>query len=132
MRLFWNLQGKDVASFDTFLKNYFQLLLRTKQENRLSVDFSKDVYSEDERSKVSVEVFNDLYERMSDVLVSLKLISKERKEYTFNLLSNAGQPFKLPQLAIGEYEYIARATIGEEVFIKKGKVLVKKLNLVFV
>ena len=98
MRLYWQMNEIDSAPFDSFLKSYVQLLLRTKQENRLLVNFTKDVYQTNERIGVQVEVFNKLFERQNDIPVEFIFENKLGEKKTFKVLSSEGKVYKFPLL----------------------------------
>lgn len=89
---------------------------------------SPKIVNENESVEINAEVYNKSYELITEPDVALNLTNNENKQfnYTFSKTSNAYK-LNLGFLPAGEYKYEGKVKIENEVFVKKGSILVKEV-----
>jgi hypothetical protein len=89
---------------------------------------SPKIVNENESIELGAEVYNKSYELITAPDVTLMLTNSAGKQfkYTFSKTSSAYK-LNLGLMPAGEYNYEAKVKIGEELFVKKGSILVKEI-----
>jgi hypothetical protein len=89
---------------------------------------SPKIVNENEVIELGAEVYNKTYELITEPDVTLMLTNTEKKQfnYTFSKTSNAYK-LNLGFLPAGEYVYEAKVKTANELFVKKGSILVKEV-----
>jgi hypothetical protein len=89
---------------------------------------SPKIVNENEIIELGAEVYNKSYELINVPDVTLILTNSANKQfkYTFSKTSNAYK-LNLGLLPAGEYTYEAKVKTGEDLFVKRGSILVKEI-----
>ncbi len=127
----WRMKNyQDKENFNAFneLINKSIQYLTIKNDKSFFRVFAPKILNENEPLEFSAEVYNKAYELITDpeVFLTLKNSSGKSFSYTFSKSENA---YKL-QTGLhepGEYSYEAKVKVGNELFVKKGVVVVKEM-----
>lgn len=93
-----------------------------KERLRIS---AQNVYRSDESVIIDAELYNDNYEPVNDPDVQIRI---NQDDFTFNRSGN-GYQLNLGVLEPGQYQYVAKATLGSQHFNTNGAFLVEEINL---
>lgn len=114
---------------NTFL-NKMMLYLLSKQKRERFIVRHKTIYNDGEVITLDAELYNKIYEPISDANIVLQLESKSKDIYQFTFEKN--QPFyslNIRSLPEGEYKWKAIAQLQNEKLVKQGVLVVKENNL---
>ncbi|MCX7862643.1 MAG: VWA domain-containing protein [Bacteroidales bacterium] len=116
--------------FTTFF-NKLMLYLISKQRKERFIVLHKPIYNEGENILIEAELYNKMYEPISDAEISFSIRSKERSDqYSFYFEKN--RPFyilNIRSLPSGEYVWMAQTKYGGEQFSRKGTFLIQPHNV---
>ena len=116
--------------FDELMNSLVQFISLNADKDRFVVRAPKYV-DESERVVLEAELYNNSFESVQEgVSVLLSMINERGEQYSY-AFSESGVGFRtrINALAHGEYEWEAKATWGEESFTKRGKLVVKKIDM---
>jgi hypothetical protein len=129
----WRWKFRDFAEHKN--SNLFNELIN-KTVQYLSVKADKSYFritspktvNENETIELGAEVYNKTYELITDPDVSLTLTNNANKQFNYNF-SKTSNAYKLNLgfLPPGEYHYEAKVKVNNELYVKKGSILVKEV-----
>jgi len=115
--------------FNTFI-NKMMLFLLSKQKKERFIVHHKTIHNEGEIITFEAELYNKIYEPISDANIAIQLESKNKDVYQFVFEKN--QPFytlNIRALPAGEYQWKATTQIEKEKFVKQGLIVVQESNI---
>lgn len=127
----WKLRDfeehKNANLFNELVNKTVQYLSVKADKSYFRITSPKTV-NENEAVELGAEVYNKTYELITEPDVSLTLINNSNKQfnYTFSKTSNAYK-LNLGFLPPGEYRYEAKVKVNNELYVKKGSILVKEV-----
>lgn len=121
---------KQQHTFVTTFFNKMMLYLLSSQKKERFVVQHKPVFNEGENILFEAELYNKIYEPISDAEIQLQIESVERKE-SYNFYFDKNQPFytlTIRSLPAGEYKWTAQTRYGSETFKRQGSFIVQPFN----
>lgn len=118
------------SQFDELMNSLVQFISLNADKDRFVVRAPRYV-DESDRISFEAELYNTSFEAVQEgVSVLLNLTNEAGEEYAY-AFSESGIGFRarINALAPGEYEWEAKATWRDESFSKRGKVVVKKIDM---
>lgn len=126
-RLFEFLETEDTKAFDTFFQKLFQLLSSKDDKRKLRVRPVLEAFEEGEPPSFTIETYNDIYEKVFDQKVAVKVINERGDGEVFSFVTTDGRTsYSAKVLPEGVYSYEAKATVGGKEHIVKGAFVVTK------
>jgi hypothetical protein len=127
-RLYNYLQNQDHALFNELVNQLVQFMALRQNEDNFMVVYDA-VYDETDDLIFKAEVYNDLYERINNSEVNIRLLNAdgEEFEYTFdvqgdNYFLNAGH------LRTGDYSFEAEVMLGDKTYTETGQFTITPVN----
>ena len=104
--------------------------LMTNQKKEYFTVNVKPVFSEIENVEFQAELYNKSYEPLNTPDVQLSIISDKNKTYTFTFDKNAPYySLNAGAFPVGEYQWTATTTLGNDFFKKTGAFKIREENL---
>ena len=121
------IENKTNDLFFEFIRKTIQYLSVKSDKSFFRLVVPK-ITNENTPIEISAELYSKSYELTTLPEINFKLIDKEKKifSYTFSKTSSSYQ-LNLGILSAGEYQYEASAKFNNELYVKKGKILVNEL-----
>jgi len=130
----WRLEEFDLTDRnevvdDLFLK-IIQFLSSKEDKRKFRIYTTNNEYLDFERVVFEAEAYNELYEKLSNVRVSLSLQDEKGKNYNYNFTITGGTTkFEVSNLPKGIYKYTATADILGKTEKASGEFIIKDLQL---
>ncbi len=97
---------------DELILKTLQLISLKEDKNKLRVYPTTEVFNVDESVRIVAETYNNLYEKIYDQAINVKIIGENGFSKTFNFQNSKDQSnFTLARLAAGVYTYTASSNI---------------------
>lgn len=115
---------------DAVIANLVKFMSTKTDKRKFKFYPKKNEYTTQERVVFDTEIYNEVYERVYDVEISVKLTDEagDNKSYTFVPSSNYSV-LEIANLKEGIYKYEAVATLGGKDEKVRGSLIVKELKL---
>jgi hypothetical protein len=127
-RLYNYYVNQNLALFNELVNQLVQYLALRQNEDNFIIDF-KPVYAETDEIVFRAEVYNDVFEKVNNEEVKIKIqnSNNEEFEYTFDIQGsdyflNAGH------LPSGDYTFSAEVAIGDKTFNETGRFTITPVN----
>lgn len=127
-RLYNYYIDQNQALFNELVNQLVQYLALRQNEDNFIIDF-KPVYAETDEIVFRAEVYNDVFEKVNNEEVKIKIqnSNNEEFEYTFDIQGsdyflNAGH------LPSGDYTFSAEVAIGDKIFNETGRFTITPVN----
>lgn len=122
-------QNYDHEAFNTLINKTFQYLLVKRVQDKLNVDY-KQVYNENETVIINASFYDETFELVPNLELSLSLKNDKGKEFKFNF-SNFGNSYRLDmaRLPVGKYDFIVKTKFDNKNHEFFGQFLVKSINI---
>ncbi len=119
----------NTAAFDAFVDKTVQLLMARKDKRHFRV-ITKGNYSSYKNVVLRAELYNQAYETVNDVDVSLQLTNEDGEQFNY-VFSPYGQNYRLNlnYLPEGIYRYRAQTALGSNPYSAKGEFVVSSHSL---
>jgi hypothetical protein len=128
-RLVQFLKNGNHSRFDKLMSSMMQYLASRDDRRQFRVSAPRDVL-ENERIVFTAEVYNAAYEVITDPEVQLEIRNAEDQVYTFGFgRSGNGYRADLGSLPAGDYNWIAKTTVGGKVLEERGELTLAELQL---
>lgn len=129
-RLFCYDKMDNFDAFDEMISKTMQYLVTVNDKSRFRIKCDKSVDVDSDVMFVG-ELYNDNYELVNDVEVSLVLKNDIGNEfnYTLNATTNDNYTLNVGKLAAGIYKYVATCNMGNNKYSVNGEFLVSSVNL---
>ena len=86
-------------------------------------------YQENERIRFQAEFYNESYEPVKDADISIAISDQKGNTYDFDFTPlEEGYEVEAGFLPVGQYDFTAKATYGEQTFTRTGAFVVKPVN----
>lgn len=117
------------TGFTTIVNRIIQYIIVRRIQDKLTVE-SKQVFNENEPVILNASFYNETYELVPNLQVTLTLTNKENKEfkYTFNSFGNSYR-LDLGRLPVDIYKYTASTKFDDKDYYAAGDFIVQKINL---
>lgn len=117
------------ARFDNFVSSLVQFLSLKADKRKFKVIYSNS-FMENERVVILAELYNDAYEPVNDVEVTIDIRNEEGTQYPFNMSRTAtGYRLDAGLFPVGTYTFTARTQRGGETLEERGSFVVKQFAL---
>ena len=118
------------AIIDDFFLKIFQFLSSKEDKRKFRIYTTNNEYLNFENVVFEAEAYNELYEKLANVKVSLSLQNEtgENFNYSFTITSGTTK-FEIPNLPKGIYKYTATADVLGKIEKASGEFVVKDLQL---
>ncbi len=129
----WRLQeyqenGNHNAT-DELVRKLVQFLTAKDDKRKFRVYPSSDDISETERVVFETEVYNDIYEKVYNTKIDLKVTGEDKKPRNFSFVnSEANSRFEVGSLPHGVYKYVASAQVNNRAEKAEGEFIVRELQ----
>lgn len=127
-RLYNYYVNQNQALFNEFVNQLVQYLALRQNEDNFIIDY-KPVYAETDEIIFRAEVYNDVFEKVNNEEVKIKIqnSNNDEFEYTFDIqgsdyILNAGH------LPSGDYTFSAEVAIGDKTFDESGRFTITPVN----
>ncbi len=122
--------NKNQDAFNELISKTVQYLAVKVDKSFFRVSMAKNNLFENEPVEFNAEVYNDSYELVNDVDVSLEIINAEGKRFPFTF-SKTGNAYRLEAgiFPAGDYRYEAGTKIGQKVYKARGEFSITALHL---
>lgn len=113
--------------FNELVSKSIQFLAIKSDKSFFRINAPK-LINENEAVELSAEVYNKSYELISDPDVTLNLTNADGKKFNYTFGKSSGlYRLNIGLLPAGEYSYEAKVKVKDELFVKKGIILVKEV-----
>ena len=129
-RLFDYLQHQNHDIFEELLGKTIQYLTLKEDKRKFRVGISKNIYNENERLYFDAELYNQSYELINDVDVSLKIINENGKVFPFTM-SKSDKAYYLDAglFPAGNYTFTGNVTSAGKPYTYDGKFSIRPIQL---
>jgi len=125
---FLNTQSHDF--FDDWVMKSIRYLTAKNQKDRFKAFPIKEAFSDNEDVKFQVELYNEVYDRIYGIPVSIELKSSQDSIYNYEFTPDRLNPdFVVGTLAGGIYEYTATTTMEGRAFESIGQFVVEEFDM---
>ncbi|MFY0593640.1 hypothetical protein [Roseivirga sp.] len=129
----WKLQESGLHETPSLFNELFGKLIQylaTKDDKRnFRVNTTAESYFESESVEFNSEVYNELFEKVYDYNIDLKLTDDNNETTEYNYVNSPAENFKINGLAPGVYNYSASTSLGGNREVASGTFAVQKLAL---
>lgn len=128
-RLYNYYFNQSEESFNELINQLVQYLALRENEDNFIVGF-KPVYAEIDEIKLTAEVYNDAFERITSEEVNIDIKNKDGEELNFTFdVQGEGYFLNAGHLPTGDYDFNAEVSVGNESFTENGSFTVTPVNL---
>ena len=127
-RLYNYYVNQNHALFNELVNQLVQYLALRQNEDNFIIDF-KPVYAETDEIVFRAEVYNDVFEKVNNEEVKIKIqnSNNEEFEYTFDIQGN-NYFLNAGHLPSGDYTFSAEVAIGDKTFNETGRFTITPVN----
>jgi hypothetical protein len=129
----WPLQeyafSNDQKLFETLMGKLIQYLATKDDKRKFRVATEQNQYFDNEAVTFQTDIYNELFEKIYDVNVDLKVVDGEGNQQEYNYVNSAGNEFKITGLPSGIYSFTASADVNGKRESSQGTFSVEKLDL---
>jgi hypothetical protein len=129
----WPLQeyafSSDQKLFETLMGKLIQYLATKDDKRKFRVATEQNQYFDNEAVTFQTDIYNELFEKIYDVNVDLKVVDGEGNLQEYNYVNSAGNEFKINGLPSGIYSFTASADVNGKRESSQGTFSVEKLDL---
>jgi hypothetical protein len=121
---------QEFVVFGDWLLKTIRFLTAKEDKRKFKVYPVKEVFSENEQIVFESELYNDVYEEIYDVPISLELSGADGFNRSYQFRTSVGNTsFTMEDYAPGVYQYTASATIDGQLHTESGEFSVSDFNL---
>ncbi len=132
-RLFEFMESEHTTLMDGWLGKTIQLLATGNDKRKLRVRTTEEEFSEAQKPGFTIETYNELYEKVYDQNVKLKIKDKDGKTSEYDFVTSQGRlAYYTNRLKEGVYNFEASSTLNNDKHIVKGAIVInhQKLEIV--
>ncbi|TAH25599.1 MAG: VWA domain-containing protein [Cytophagales bacterium] len=123
-------ETNESKTFDQFICNFIQLTSNKEDRRKFRCTSTQQEYSSLESIFFETEAYNDIYEKIYNNKVDLKLTDENDNTYPYSFINTIQSPkFEVKGLKQGAYKYEATTTISGKQEKYKGEFIVQTTNL---
>ncbi|MCF8362531.1 MAG: hypothetical protein K9G70_07900 [Prolixibacteraceae bacterium] len=127
LREFQYLGSQD--AFNHIIVNLFNYLSLEEKEEQFKIQYER-IVSEVDQVRIKAQVFNEIFEPVTDAEVSLVLKDSTGNELDYIFDSgSSGYNLDLGYLPSGEYDFETSVELGDDEFVKTGRFSVQEINI---
>ncbi len=126
------IKNDNNQAFDDLISKMVQYLSVKEDKNKFRVNCSGE-FLENENVIIQAELYNDIFELVNDVDVTLDITNEEGLSVPQKAFSKAGSAYRLDagSFTPGNYSYIAKTVYDGKKYEVKGDFVVKELKIEF-
>jgi hypothetical protein len=129
----WPLQeyafNNDQKLFETLMGKLIQYLTTKDDKRKFRVTTEQNRYFDNEAVTFETDIYNELFERIFDVNVDLRITDGQGAQQEYNFVNNAVNDFKITGLSTSIYSFTASAEVNGKRETSQGTFSVDKLDL---
>jgi hypothetical protein len=129
----WRLQEsalyEEPILFDELFGKLTQFLATTENKTNFSVRPIQERFTTSEQVEFETEVYNELYEKVYDYNISLKIRNEDNEVEEYNYVNTVNGSYGISGITPGVYTYEARTTLNNQEQISRGSFTVEQLAL---
>ena len=114
--------------FNHFLSQVTQYLLLDEDKDRFHVNFDP-VYQSSQRVIFEAELYNKNFESITSIDIEMQLTDSLGVNYQYQFIVVDNKYHLDVSLPDGKYEFIATADFNNELFVKKGKIIISNFDI---
>jgi hypothetical protein len=127
LREFQYLDSQD--AFNHIIVNLFNYLSLDEKQEQFKIQYER-IVSEVDQINIKAQVFNEIFEPVTNAEVSLALTDSTGNELDYIFDSGSlDYELNLGYLPSGEYSFEASVKLGDDEFVKTGQFSVQKINI---
>lgn len=127
------LMNDEQVAIDEVVLKTLQLISVKEDKEKLRVYPTQDVFDVDESVIFQTEIYDDLYERISEGSLTLEINGSGEYRKTFNYeVSEDNSTFEISELPAGVYSYRAQGTVLGKNESSSGQFVVRDIDLEFI
>ena len=128
-RIYDYASNKDHKQFDEWMNKTIQYLALKSDRSFFRLNVKREFY-ENEEIVFDAQLFNQSYELINDVEVSLTILNEANESFNYTMNPyNQAYRLKVPALASGSYRYHAEVQLESNSYAEEGSFVVKALQL---
>jgi len=128
-RMYFYLQNQSHEAFDSFWLKMLRYISSSKKYQRFDLLW-EPIYAENDEVIFNATVYTSSYEASEDAKIELTIRDAEGKSFPFTFSNSKGRyTLNAGSFAAGNYSFEAKATLGKEVFVKKGSFNIEDFDL---
>lgn len=128
-RLFNYYSNQTHQQFNELINQLIQYLALRENEDNFIIDFSP-VYDEIDDIVLTAEVYNDAFEPVTSEEVTITITNQDGDEFDFAFdASDENYRLNAGNLPVGDYNFTAEVTLGEETYTETGSFTVVPVNI---
>ena len=129
----WSLQesgryGEDEL-FEELFGKFIQFMATKDDKRNFRVSTIQSQYYENEGVELNTEVYNQLFEKVYDYNIDLKITNAEGITEEYNYVNSPSENYKITGLPAGVYQFEANTSIGGKREEARGSFSIEKLAL---
>lgn len=129
----WRLQESalytDPDFFDELFGKLIQFLATTESKTNFNVAPAQESFIDSEEISFETEVYNELYEKVYDYNISLKLRNENNEVEEFNYVNAPNNQYSISGITPGVYTYEASVILNNKQELSRGSFTVENLAL---
>lgn len=129
----WQLQESAIYEnanlFNELFGKLIQYLSTTENKSNFEVGPTKESFTDSELIEFNTEVYNELYEKVYDYNISMKVKDEENNTVEYNYVNNPNSTFSISNLEAGVYQFEASVQVNNKTEISQGSFSVEALQL---
>ena len=129
----WKLQESGLhekpALFNELFGKLIQYLATKDDKRNFRVNTTAESYFESESVEFNSEVYNELFEKVYDYNIDLRLTNSDNETVEYNYVNSPAENFQINGLAPGVYNYTASTSLSGQREVASGTFAVQKLAL---
>lgn len=129
----WKLQESGLhekpALFNELFGKLIQYLATKDDKRNFRVNTTVESYFESEPVEFNSEVYNELFEKVYDYNIDLRLTNSDNETEEYNYVNSPAENFQINGLAPGVYNYTASTSLSGQREVASGTFAVQKLAL---
>ncbi len=126
------IKNDNNQAFDELISKMMQYLSVKEDKNKFRVNCAGE-FLENENVIIQAELYNDIFELVNDVEVTLDITNEDGLDFPQKAFSKAGSAYRLDagSFVPGNYSYVAKTVYDGQKYEVKGDFVVKELKIEF-
>ncbi|MEL6559573.1 MAG: VWA domain-containing protein [Bacteroidota bacterium] len=123
-------RNEETPTFNNIFSKLIQYLNTKEDKRKFRVATSKDEYNDSENVVFNTDVYNDIYEKIYNIPVELKVTDEKGQSNTYSYITSQGNSdYQIGRLTPGAYRYTATTTLNKKKVSVSGGFSVIKLQI---
>ena len=123
-------RNEETPTFNNIFSKLIQYLNTKEDKRKFRVTTSKDEYNNSENVVFNTDVYNDIYEKIYNIPVELRVTDEKGQSNTYSYITSKGNSdYQIGGLIPGAYKYTATTTLNQKKVSVTGGFTVIKLQI---